>query len=535
MAVVDQPTRIMTPGDYLAIIKRRKWSLILPACIVFFLAGMAALFLPSIYKSSSTILIEEKQIPDDFIKGTVTTYVEQRLQAINQRIMSYSQLKEIIDRFNLYSELKTRLTDDEIVQKMKQDIVLQPISTETPDKRTGRPTEATIAFTLSYEGRNPAKVLQVANILASLFLEENIRVRSQQTKETAQFLENELNRVKIHLTKMEERIATFKQKHFNELPELLQANMQSLNTIERNMERLNEQLRSLKEREGYLHTQLASIPLSTESQVDQERRTLQQLKLLLIDLKTQYSDKYPDVIKTKAEIEEIEKRLAESDAQPDPQKEDVLPDNPAYITLASQLASTEAEIDSIKRQLKELNNAKSMYERRIAATPNVEKDIKRLITEADSTRTKVTDLMKKLMEAQLAEGLEKEQKGEHFTVIEPARLAERPYKPNRKAILLIGLVLGIGAGVGMASFREFTDRSVRDMDGMVLLGLSPILGLVPEIITRKDKAQRRARRLAWMLVSLVCVAAGAIAFQYYVMDFNIFWAKLMRKIVQLGI
>ena len=118
---------------------------------------------------------------------------------------------------------------------------------------------------------------------------------------------------------------------------------------------------------------------------------------------------------------------------------------------------------------------------------------------------------------------------------EPARYPENPYKPNRKAILLIGLVLGIGAGVGLASLREFTDRSVRDMDGLVYMGMSPILGLIPEIQTRMDKARRLKRRLAWTMACLIGVTAGAWAFQYYIMDFNVFWAKLMRKIVQLSI
>ena len=142
----------MAPMDYIKILKRRKWSLMLPALIVFAIAVGVALALPSIYMSTSTILIEEQDIPADFVMATVTSYVEQRLQSINQRIMSFTKLSEIIQRLNLYPELRDKLTAEEIVEKMKEDTVLEPVSTEVVDRRTGRPTAATIAFTLSYQG-----------------------------------------------------------------------------------------------------------------------------------------------------------------------------------------------------------------------------------------------------------------------------------------------------------------------------------------------------------------------------------------------
>jgi succinoglycan biosynthesis transport protein ExoP len=523
----------ISPSDYIEIVKRRKWSLILPACLVFLAAGLTALLLPSIYISSSTILIEEQKVPDDFVMATVTSYVEQRLQAINQRIMSYSRLKEVIDQFDPYPDLKTRFTDDEIVVKMREDIELTPISADTMDRRTGRPTEATIAFMLSYEGKSPSKVQQIATVLASLFLEENIKVRSQQTLETTQFLEEEMNRVKNEITTIESNLATFKERNFNELPELLQANLQSLNTLERNLERLNEMLRSLKEREGYLQTQLASIPVNMKSEMDQNKRSLENLKIHLIDLETQYSDQYPDVINTKASIQELEKTIATADDEDSTDGD--YPDNPAYITLASQLASTESEIDSIKRQVKELDKKRALYGRRIAATPNVEKQFKALIMEQASNQAKYNDVMSKLMEARLAYGLEKEQKGERFSLIEPARLPEKPYKPNRMAILLIGLVLGVGAGVGMASLREFSDRSLKNIDELLMAGFVPVMGSIPEIVTAGDRKKKWILLISIVLLSLLVLILGVCGFHLFVMDLDVFWAKLIRKLVAFGI
>jgi len=145
----------MTMDDYFTIVRRRKWSLICPVIIVFLASAIVALALPSIYKSTSTILIEEQDIPANFVMTTVTSYAEQRLQSIHQRIVSFSRLFDLVNRFNLYPDLKDKWTDDEIVAKMREDIILEPISVEAADHRTRKPSAITIAFTLSYEGKNP--------------------------------------------------------------------------------------------------------------------------------------------------------------------------------------------------------------------------------------------------------------------------------------------------------------------------------------------------------------------------------------------
>ena len=511
----------MTMDDYFTIVRRRKWSLICPVIIVFLASAIVALALPSIYKSTSTILIEEQDIPANFVMTTVTSYAEQRLQSIHQRIVSFSRLFDLVNRFNLYPDLKDKWTDDEIVAKMREDIILEPITVEAADHRTRKPSAITIAFTLSYEGKNPGTVHRVANILTSMFLEENLLVREKQAAETSTFLENEMEKVKADLSKLEAEMAVFKSAHVNELPELLQVNMQSLNNIENNIERLNEQLRSLREREGYFQSQLASIP----REVDQNH--LAQLKAQLAYLSARYSDQYPDVIKTKAEISELENQRNNSTGSS--VQTGNLPDNPAYITLAAQLSSIQAEIVSVKKQIKEANETANKYRTRIANTPKVEEAYKAIYIERNNTQAKYDDLMRKHMDARVAQGLEKEQKGERFTLIDPARLPEKPYKPNRMAIMLIGFVLSIGAGVGWASLKEFNDQSIRDSDTLTRATSFPVLAVIPEILTKQDTRQISNKRLLMISATVLIVIAGVTAFHYLVMDLNVFWAKLMRK------
>jgi polysaccharide chain length determinant protein (PEP-CTERM system associated) len=520
----------LNPTDYIDIVKRRKLSLIIPAAAVFFLALAVAFLLPSVYRSEATILIEEQEVPEDFVRAPVASYAEQRLQMIHQRIMSSVRLKEIIDRFDLYRDMRDKLTSEEIIEKMREDTQMAPISVEVMDRRTGRPGMATIAFSLAYEGKgSPTKIQQVANRLTSLFLDENLRVRVRQTEETAKFLEDEAKRVKNSLDEIEGAIAIYKKKHISVLPELLSVNLQALNDIERRKDVLNEQLKSQKEREGYLQTQLANVsPDLTADREDKLR--LHELKGQLVNLKTKFSDSYPDVIKTKVEIATLEKQLAKrSKGGANSSK---TPDNPAYITLASQLSSTRADIASIHQQIRDLKEKEEKYQHRVETTPIVEEKYRALLQNRDTTKAKYDDLTAKLMEAKVSHGLEKEQKGERFTLIDPPKLPEKPYKPNRLAIIIIGFVLGMGSGVGTAAAREFMDDTARNADDLIKAGLGPVLGGIPVLETGKEKQRSMVSRYAVAAGAVFFCVIGVIVFHYFVMDLDLLWVKVMRKVTQ---
>jgi len=475
----------MNLGDLKAILLRRRWALLLPAAAVFLLAAVIAFILPSIYRSSATILIEEQEIPVDLVQTTVSSYAQQRLQGINQRIMSTSRLLEIIKSLKLYPELQGKENPDEIASIMRKDIALDFIQADVVDPKTGRASTATIAFSLSYNGKDPAQTQKVASVLSSLFLEENLKVREKTVREASSFLEVEANNVKSDMAEIDRKIAQYKEEHINELPELLQVNMQSLQNTEMNSDRLSEQMRGLREREGYLQSQLVSIP---QSQGQMQKNRLEELQVKLDNLKTRFSDQYPDVIEVKAEIAKIENenKGKGSAAQPG-----VMADNPAYINLAAQLASTRSEIASVGKQIKSNEEKIAHYRKLIEATPRVEEFYRTLVSERDNLQHKYSELKQKHMQAQVAQGLEKNQQGERFSLIEPPLLPEKPSKPNRLAIILIGIVLGIGAGVGTAAMLEFSDQSIRSPEALSRLTSSLVLVTIPEISGKEKSSFRK--------------------------------------------
>ena len=441
--------------------------------------------------------------------------------------MSSDRLLEIINRFDLYADMREKFTTNDILTKMREDTQLVPINAEIKDHRSGRAVDITVAFTLSYEGKvAPQKVRNVARELTSLILDENRKERTRQARETADFLEEEMNRVKVALDDLEGRIARFKEKNINALPEMLQVNIQGLNSTEYKVEIMQEQLRSQKEREGYVRTQLANVsPYLEEKQKDMQR--LEELKVQLHYLKSRFTEEYPDVIKAKAEIAKLEAQLRKTGA--DQASGRKTPDNPAYITLSAQLSSTRAEIKSIQQQIEGLQATAEEYRRRIENGPRVEETFKSLTIERDNTRDKYNDLMQKMLDAQVSQKLENKQKGERFTLVDPAQLPEKPYKPNRLAIALIGLVLGVGAGVGTAALREFADTSVHSAEQLSRATHHPVLATIPVIDTPGDVTRRRMKTAAIAVGAVILIAGSLVIFHYQVMDLDVFWAKLMRR------
>lgn len=518
-----EQNKIIKFKDVIKIIKRRRWGIIVSTLAVVVLSVAILLFWAPVYRSTSTILIEEQEIPREYVMATVSSFAEQRLQVINQRIMSASRLIEIIKHFDLYADKRKKLTIEEIIEDMrKNDIKFGTVTADVVDPRTGRQGPATIAFTVSYEGKNPVVVQQVANVLASLYLEENMKVTGQQTEGATKFLEEEMKSVQADLVELEKRIAAYKEKTPHALPELFQYNLQSLDWNERNFDQMKDQLRTLREKESYLKTQLATIAPDTTNQ-DKDR--LKDLRVALIGLRARFSDEYPDVIKTKAEINELNKKLQSKGKQTEIVEK---PDNPSYIALASQLSGVQSDIDSTRRQIEDLEKKRNEYSRRLEMSPRVEEGYKNLLAERNNTQAKYDDLMKKFMEAKVARGLEKEQMGERFTLIDPARLPEKPVRPNRPVILLIGLIFGIGAGMGTAALQEAGDHSAHQSEDLQKAFTLPVLAEIPEIVTSEDKYSRRKRLKVLAGATVLSLVVFVLTIHFFVMDLEVLWARIAR-------
>ncbi len=228
-----------------------------------------------------------------------------------------------------------------------------------------------------------------------------------------------------------------------------------------------------------------------------------QLEELRTDLATKvgkFSQKHPDVIKLEKSIKVLENEIEEKINERGTRQTDTeTPDNPAYISIRTQIETAKMDIEALKKERKRLKAKLEDYETRLELTPQIESEYKLLTRDYDNARQRYQDLLSKLMLAKSAEGLEKGQKGQKFTIIDPAIFPEKPYKPNRVVIVFVGFVLGIGAAVGIAGVKEFSDQAIRSEMVLTHFTKKPVLAVISFIETAADLRRKRRKRVIFSL------------------------------------
>ena len=566
-------------SDYLDAFRRRRGGILLTALIIFACGLAAALLWPPTYKSAATILIEEQEIPADLVRSTVTSYATQRIQIISQRVMTRANLLEIIDKYGLYEDERKRQTTEQIITRMRADIGIDMISADVLDPRTGRPTVATIAFTLAFSSENPAKAQKVASELTSLYLSENLKSRTLKAAETYQFLTDEAKRLKAQIGGFEQQLAAFKEEHAKQLPELREINTRLLDRTEQEIDAIVAEIRSLEDRKVFLQGQLAIMdPYGAEDDEDftNPATRLKALRTQYLSLSAAYSANHPDVLKLKREIEGLEEevgvvgdrqsqldqldtlraelattRKRYSDDHPDVIRlkksiasiESALedqptgkgtagarsPDNPAYVRFQSEIASTERQLRDLASKRSRLESKLKEIEQRLFDTPQVESRYRELLRDLNNATTKYQEIRAKQTQAEIGQQLEEERKGERFTLIDPAALPEEPISPNRPAIVFLSLVFAIGGGVGLAAVGESLDSSVRGAKAVTaVLGVAP-LATIPFRETKQDRRRNTRRKVLVASAVVSGIVIVLLLAHFFWTPLDVLWFKALRK------
>ena len=565
-------------GDYLAAFRRRRGMILLVAGIIFIIGLITAWVWPPTYQSSSTILIEEQEIPSELIQSTVTTYAAQRIQVISQRVMARSNLLEIVNKYNLYEKERRRYTTEEVLLEMREDIGIEMITAEVVDPRTGRPGIAAIAFSLSYLSENPKQAQKVANELTTLYLDENLKSRTEKAAETTDFLTVEANRLNDEISRIEGQLSTFKEENLYTLPESRELNSLSLQRAERELADIDTKLQSLEETKIYLGGQLPLLDPYDSGAVLSPNARLDALRTEYISLASRYSPDHPDVTRIKQEIRALEmetgnyaspddlraqlERLRNDLAQaeqtytqdhPDVKKlqrqvaameselnnppsaatskaASVNADNPAYVTMQTQLAAADSEMRSLKTRRAKTLEKIAEYEERLLQTPKIEQEYRMIVRELEQTSANYQNTRSKQITAEVGQEMEKERKGEKFTLIDPAVLPEEPISPNRPAIIFLSLVLALGAGVGSAAVAESMNAAVRGAKGLVAILNTAPLAIIPYLPNEADsRAQSKKKRITIIAVlAVIIIILLLVHFLFSPLD--VLWYRGLRKV-----
>ena len=562
--------------DYLALLLRRKYHILIPFALILGGGITLAYTLPPVYQSIATILIKDAEIPTEFIKTTVTGYVQQRIEEIRQETLTRAKLIELADEIGYYKsqELAVPPTDSEIATEMKENIIVEMVDVRA-NEAGSRGGAVTVAFTVAFEAPQPQIAKLGAKSVTERFIEANRGKRLGAAEGVIVFLQKQVTSAESKITDLEAQLTAFKEKHVNELPEQVASNRQLLEQTEGKLERTEEKIREIEDEITSVSGQLSYINPYKEVKSDDGRvvqTSYERLNVLTAEYKAasaryspdhpevrsirrelqaiaaelgastdagqllnelirvreelaraeqRYSAAHPDVRKLSSRVSTLERDLSEaavrSNANPTTAPTAAArPDNPVYVNLVSRLNSLRANLRSRQSQLASYQAKISEYEERVYGSPGVEQEYNSLTNKLAAAKATYEDLENKLTQATHARSLEEGGKGERFEVVEPAFFPNEPDRPNRLGIALLSFLLAISAGIGAAAIGEFTDKTIYGSKGLAAaFGAKPI-AVIPKIPEHGGAGATASGRVAQGLATaiVIVVIASAVLFVY---------------------
>jgi len=492
--------------------QRRKWLALAVFAAAFSGIASLALSLPNLYRATATVMVERQQVSEAFVRPTVTSELETRIQTIHKQVMSRARLSEVITRLDLYPELKGRVPMEAIAERMRRDV---DFSMTGVDQTSGR--TATIAFALSYTGRDPVTVAEVANLLTGFHIEENSKSRERQAVRTTEFLRSQLADVKKGLDAQQQRVGQFKQEHNGELSEQVEANLAALDRFN-NQLRLNGeyQIRAIERRERLEHELAAAATVVQTPQMpapDTPASQLTKLKDQLTELRRKYSDKYPDVIHLQQEIATLEQSVrANAEGPPAVPADGGAKGGPAIRPAEETLHEVESQLQTLKAEEAMLRQTIAGYEARVENAPKRQGEFQQLTRDSDASKEQYETLLKRYEEAQLTESLEQGQNVEQFRVLDAAIPSARPAAPNRLWLLGMGIVGSLALALGAVVGAEKLDTTFHSVEDLRAFARVPALAAIRRISTTSEARTRRIRRTlvaASVVAALVLIVVGA--------------------------
>jgi polysaccharide chain length determinant protein (PEP-CTERM system associated) len=487
--------RQLTPADYIAMLRRR-WVLITALTVVGGpLAYGYSRTLPDRYQSKTLVLVEQPTIPAEIVRPVISSGLSQRLSSMQQQILSRTRLEPMIRQFGLYAADANRVPIEELVGRLQKTIEVTPIQPMAETRSQDLP-----GFYVSVTLDNPRTAQAVCTAITSMFIEENLRLRQQDSEDTTQFLAQQLADAKGKLDEQDAALAAFKSRYLGSLPDEEQTNLNLLMGMTTQLDAATQALARAQQDKSFAESMLSQqIAAWQASQTGHNPQTFEQqliaLQTQLASLQARYTDDYPDVIKVKNDIAALKKRMAESDAPPmteDAQNSAHAAEPQQIQVLRSQIHQQEQVISEKAREQGQIQRQIKVYQERVQSSPAVEQQYKELTRGYQTALDSYNDLQKKRDQSAIATNLERRQQGEQFRVLDPANLPNKPTFPDRRLFAMGGFGGGLALGLGIAFLLELKDTSLRSERDVEAILRVPMLVMIPEIEPLSSKGVQPA-------------------------------------------
>ena len=517
------PGKKYRPEDFLEILWRRRWVLVAPLVICGIGTFLWSRTLPDKYRSQALILVVAPQVPENYVRPTVTESLQDQLTSMRQQILSRTRLERIILELNLYPEERKTLLMDEVVARMRNDVKM--------DVPRVRRRDEPGSFTIGFEYGDPKTAMVVTERIASLFVRENVEGRTIQADVTNQFLQSQVDDALRRLKEHETRLDGFKRANAGRLPSQVQSNLQVMQSTRQELQSLIDAINRDRDRQLTIERTIqdeeaigtVAPPVKNNADGAQVHlsamQELQTAKAALAGLELRLTPEHPDVRAAKRRIADLEKKAAaEALQQPISPGVPTGPVTAAEAARLRRLSALRAEFESLERNLTvrraqadRLQKTLDEYKLRVEAAPVLESQLTELTRDHETLQGTYTTLLKKSQDARVASNLEERQVGQQFRIVDPARAPERPSSPDRLRMNMMGLLAGLGLGLGIAALLEYRDTSVRtEEDVLVALSL-PVVALVPTVWTAAERRNARRRRLLLLGTSALATLVLSVA------------------------
>ncbi len=461
-----------------AILWQRRWLVIVPFVIVAVAAIAAAYLLPASYRSEGTLLVESSQIATDGAGQVAAEVIDERIARVKQQVLSRPDLIAIIQQLQLYPEQRARKSLSDIVEEMRKNIVIEPVSAKIQD-RSGSAMQ-TIAFSMSFDYSNPNIAQAVAQKLVERTLEVDSTRSAEQASDAVRFLTEQTNSIRSRMDTIEAQLSDMKARYGQVLssPNLGgYASSGSLDAQIAMLERENSQLKAQR----------------TSAQAGAPRDPIvQQAEANLAAARATYSDSHPDVILARQRLVEA-KQLAERNIA-------ILP----FDTVASQIETNNGQLAILRAARARESAQASAALNAQARAPLIQQQASQLQQQLDGLNSQYQESAKKLAAAQTGQRVESEQRGERLTLVDPPVATDEPHSPNRWLIIGGGIGGGLALGILLALALELIKAPVRGpaaaaaaAGGGALLGAIPVLKFTqPDTKPKRRFFWRRAKNAA---------------------------------------
>lgn len=503
-------------NKYIDLVLRRKIFIV--ALLILSLPVALGVYLttPKVYEASTLLSYQQQKISPNKLSPDVASRIRDIVSTLTQIVTSRTNLEKIILDLDLYTEMRKIFPMEDVVDGFRKTISIRP-------SRRGD------IFTISFSGTDPRKVVRVANAVAAKFIEENLKYRQERATATTSYTNEELLMAKKVMDKQENAMRDYKLQYYNEMPEQREVNMvrltslqeqqqgkqESIQDLERTLVLIQDQLRTrrkllqevLDASEG---ASVESVALAggMETPESDKKKLLAKLRMNFDTLSMKYTDQHPEIKRlrkliTKLQVEIGLETTADSNGGGPPATDDGhaegskdrLSFDQVLLQLEAQQKNVEFNLQALKKEKQQIQAKIEKYENWVAAAPVREAEWSSLTREYGQLKRHYEYLVAQNLEAKSMLNLERRQRGSQFKIEDPARIPEKPIKPNFLAIIGLGGIIGLGLGLGGSLALDYFDNSVRDPETVEALFGVPLISTIPYVETGAEQRKRRLQAI----------------------------------------